>query len=389
LAQWFAGVMRIVIVGGGLAGLRTAERLRRAGFDGSVTLVGGEPHAAYDRPPLSKKVLTQHDEPAEPAYLPTPADIDTLAGVHATALDTAGHRVVLDNGSTVGYDRLVIATGVRPRRLFDGWHGVHVLRTWTDGLALRSALRDVKRIVVIGGGVLGCEVAASARILGCDVTIVELLDQPLGAVLGDRVGAVIARMHRARGVDVRCSTRVSHFDGAGDRVERVVLADGAILDADLVVMAVGTVPNTEWLAGSAVKVADGVLCDRTGATSAVNVFAAGDVARLPHPWADGTLRLEHWTAAGDTAALVARNILAAPSDRVPLTAVPYFWTDQYQSKFQVIGLPSADDELTVIDGDLDGKFAAHYTRDGILTGAVTVGIPAALAPYRKLVGTPV
>jgi NADPH-dependent 2,4-dienoyl-CoA reductase/sulfur reductase-like enzyme len=158
-------------------------------------------------------------------------------------------------------------------------------------------------------------------------------------------------------------------------------------------MAVGTVPNTEWLAGSAVKVADGVLCDRTGATSAINVFAAGDVARLPHPWADGTLRLEHWTAAGDTAALVARNILAAPSDRVPLTAVPYFWTDQYQSKFQVIGLPSADDELTVIDGDLDGdldgKFAAHYTRDGILTGAVTVGIPAALAPYRKLVGTPV
>jgi 3-phenylpropionate/trans-cinnamate dioxygenase ferredoxin reductase subunit len=379
--------MRIVIVGGGLAGARTAERLRRAGFDGPLTLVGGEPHAAYDRPPLSKKVLTQDEEPAEPSYLPAAADVEAMPGVQAIALDTAGHRVVLDSGTALGYDKLVIATGVRPRRLFDGWQGVHVLRTWTDGLALRAALRDAKRVVVIGGGVLGCEVAASARTLGRDVTIVELLDQPLGAVLGDRLGSVVAGLHRERGVDVRCATRVARLDGTGDRVERVVLADGTALDADLVVVAIGAVPNTEWLAGSAVRVSDGVLCDRYGATSAINVFAAGDVARLPHPWADGTVRLEHWTTAGDTAALVARNILAAPAERVPLTAVPYFWTDQYQSKFQVIGLPSAGDELTVIDGDLDGRFAAHYSRDGVITGAVTVGMPAALAPYRKLVGT--
>jgi NADPH-dependent 2,4-dienoyl-CoA reductase/sulfur reductase-like enzyme len=371
-----------------LAGARTAERLRRAGFDGPVTLVGGEAHAAYDRPPLSKKVLTQDEEPAGPSYLPTTADLETRAGVHATALDTAGHRVILDDGSALGYDKLVIATGVRPRRLFDGWQGVHVLRTWSDGLALRTALRDAKRVVVIGGGVLGCEVAASARTLGRDVTIVELLEQPLVAALGSRIGEVIATLHRERGVDVRCSTRVDRLEGAGDRVERVVLADGTTLDADLVVVAAGAVPNTEWLAGSAVRTADGVLCDRFGATSAINVFAAGDVARLPHPWAGGTVRLEHWTTAGDTAALVARNVLANPSERVPLTAVPYFWTDQYQSKFQVIGLPGQDDELTVVDGGLDGKFAARYTRDGIITGAITVGMPAALAPYRKLVGTP-
>ncbi|TDV54870.1 NAD(P)/FAD-dependent oxidoreductase [Actinophytocola oryzae] len=380
--------MDIVIVGGGLAGSRTAQRLRRAGFDGTVTLVGGEPHAAYDRPPLSKQVLTQEDEPAEPPYLRADADVELLSGVHATALRSSGHRVLLDDGTTLGYDRLVIATGMRPRRLFDGRRGVHVLRTWSDGLALRAALREAKRVVVIGGGVLGCEIAASARALDLDVTVVELLEQPLVTALGPAIGSVIADLHRSRGVDVRCSTRVARLEGANDRVERVVLADGTALDADLVVVAAGAIPNTEWLSGSAVRVDDGVLVDRFGATSAINVFAAGDVARFPHPWAQGTVRPEHWQTAGDTAALVARNVLAEPADRVPLTAVPYFWTDQYQSKFQVIGLPSADDELTVLDGALDGRFAGHYTRDGVLTGLVTVGMPAVIAPYRKRVGTP-
>jgi 3-phenylpropionate/trans-cinnamate dioxygenase ferredoxin reductase component len=378
--------MRVVIVGGGLAGSRTAERLRRAGYDGELTLVGGEEHAAYDRPPLSKKVLTQEDEPVEPPFLRAEFEVDTLAGVHAVGLEP--DRVVLDDGQALDYDRLVIATGMRPRRLFDGWRGVHVLRTWADGLALRAAMREVKRVVVIGGGVLGCEVAASARTLNLDVTIVELLEQPLIAALGPAIGEVIAELHRSRGVDVRCSTRVAQLEGVADRVERVVLADGTALEADLVVVAAGAVPNTEWLAGSAVRVADGVLVDRHGATDAVNVFAAGDVARFPHPWASGTVRLEHWQTAGDTAALVAQNLLAEPADRVPLKAVPYFWTDQYQSKFQVIGLPSPTDDLTVFDGTLDGKFAAHYTRDGILTGLATVGMPAALAPYRKRVGTP-
>jgi NADPH-dependent 2,4-dienoyl-CoA reductase/sulfur reductase-like enzyme len=378
--------MRIVIVGGGLAGSRTADRLRRAGFDGQVTVVGGEPHVPYDRPPLSKKVLLQEDEPAEPLYLKTPDDVDVRCGVHAAGLDAPAHTLLLDDGGALPYDRLVIATGVRARRLFDDRQGVHVLRTWTDAQALRTALRDAKRLVVIGGGVLGCEIAASARTLGVDVTIVELLAQPLIAALGPSIGSAIAGLHRANGVDVRCSTRVAHLDGAGDHVERVVLEDGTALDTDLVVVAAGAVPNTEWLAGSSVRVEDGVLCDRTGATSVEDVYAAGDVARLPHPWAEGTVRLEHWQAAGDTAALVAQNLLA--DEPVPLTAVPYFWTDQYKSKFQVIGLPGPADELTLLDGSLDGKFAAHYSRDGLLTGAITVGMPAALAPYRKKIGTP-
>jgi NADPH-dependent 2,4-dienoyl-CoA reductase/sulfur reductase-like enzyme len=369
----------IVIVGGGLAGSRTADRLHRAGYDGEVTIVGAEPHAAYDRPPLSKKLLTQDEEPTVPPSLRPPENVTSLTGVEATALDTSAHTVTLSDGSVLGYDRLVIATGVRPRRLFPG--GL-VLRTWTDALALRSALRDAKRVAVIGGGVLGCEVAASARMLDRDVTLVEVLSQPLLPVLGAEIGSVVAALHRSRGVDVRCSTRV-------DRVaeDKVVLADGTAIEADLVVVAAGSVPNTEWLADSGVTLADGVLCDHTGRTSAPDVFAAGDVARFPHPWASGvTVRLEHWTSAGETAALVARNLVA--DDPVGLTTVPYFWTDQYQSKIQVIGLPGPDDELTVFEGSLDGKFAAHYTRAGILTAAVTIGMPAALAPYRKLVGTP-
>jgi 3-phenylpropionate/trans-cinnamate dioxygenase ferredoxin reductase component len=354
-----------------------------------LTIVGGEEHAAYDRPPLSKKVLTQEDEPAAPQYLRCTAELDFLSGVHAAGLDVGGRTVALDDGSSLPYDRLVIATGVRPRRLFAEWQGVHVLRTWSDGLALRAALREAKRLVVIGGGVLGCEVAASARQLGLEVTVVELLEQPLVAVLGPTIGAVIAELHRGRGVDVRCATRVAGLSGSAGRVERVELSDGSVLEADLVVVAAGAVPNTEWLAGSGLVLEDGVLCDRTGTTSEPSVLAAGDVARLPHPWAAGTVRLEHWTAAGDTASLVAVNALLPPGERAALAAVPYFWTDQYQAKFQVIGLPAPDDELTVFDGDLDGKFAARYTRDGVLTGAITVGMPAALAPYRKLVGTPV
>ncbi|WP_291417723.1 FAD/NAD(P)-binding oxidoreductase [Actinophytocola sp.] len=384
-------VGRIVIVGGGLAGVRTAERLRRAGHDGPVTLVGAEPHAPYDRPPLSKKLLTQDDEPAEPPFLRGVDGVESLAGVRATALHTAGRSLTLDNGCSLDFGRLVIATGVRPRTLpaFDGWSGVHMLRTWADCLALRAALRAAERVTVVGGGVLGCEIAASARTLGLEVALVEMLAQPLAAVLGSEVGSVVASLHRAHGVDVHCSTRVDRLEGPGGTVERVVLADGRVLETDLVVVAAGAVPNTEWLASSGLTLADGVVCDRTGTTSAEDVFAVGDVARLPHPWADGTVRLEHWTSAGDTAALVARNLLADPADRTGLTTVPYFWTDQYRAKLQVVGLPDPTDELTVVEGSLvDGPFVATWTRAGVLTGAVTVGMPAALGRYRKLVGAP-
>ncbi len=364
---------RVVIVGGGLAGLRVADRLHRTA---EVVLVGAEPHAPYDRPPLSKALLTQEIEPAAPPLLPADG-LELRAGVHASGLDTGNRDVLLDNGTVLGYDHLVIATGLRPRRLFDGWSGVHVLRTWEDCVALRAGLRSSRHVTVVGGGVLGCEIAASASTLRCAVTVVELLDQPLAAVLGAEIGSVVAELHRERGVDVRCATRVERLEGDG-RVERVVLSDGSAVDTDLVVVAAGAVPNTEWLSG--VDVTDGVVCDEFCHTSAENVWAAGDVARLPHG------RLEHWTSASDTAAVVARNVLAPRAEWVPLTAVPYFWTDQYDAKIQCLGMPGP--ELMVVDGSLaEGRFLAHYTRAGVVTGAVAIGMPAALARCRRLIGS--
>lgn len=384
---------RIVIVGSGLAGVRTAERVRRAGHEGPVTLVGAEPHPPYDRPPLSKKLLMQDVDPEEPPVLPSAEGVEVRGGVQAVALDTAGRSVTLEDGAVLGYDRLVIATGVRPRAIaaFSAWSDVYLLRTWPDCLALRRALRAARHLTVVGGGVLGCEIAASARTLGVDVTLVEMLAQPLAAVLGSEIGSAIAELHRAHGVDVRVATRVDRLEGTADgRVKRVVLADGEAMDTDLVVVAAGATPNTEWLADSGLVLDDGVVCDRTGMSSVDGVFAVGDIARLPHPWGEGTVRLEHWSSAGDTAALVARNLLADPSDRKPLAAIPYFWTDQYDAKLQVVGLPDPADELTITEGSLrSGVFAATFTRDNLLTGAVTIGIPAALGRYRKQVGKPV
>jgi 3-phenylpropionate/trans-cinnamate dioxygenase ferredoxin reductase component len=384
---------RVVIAGAGLAGLRTAERLRRLGHDGPITLAGAEPHPPYDRPPLSKSVLAEVSAARPPLREESSAalDLDLRLGVRATGVDVPGRRLLLDGGS-VGYDRLVIATGVRPRMpaLFASWAGVHVLRDWADCVALRAALARARCLVVIGAGVLGCEVAATARGLGMDVTLVERLDQPLAPVLGTTVGAHVAGLHLAAGVRVRCGAEVTGLKGDG-RVAGVELADGSVLPADVVVVAVGSAPNTEWLAGSGLEVDDGVVCDRTGRASAPEVYAAGDVARFPHPWAPGTVRFEHWTGAVDTANLVAANLVAANlgAEPKPLAAVPYFWTDQYGLRLQALGLPAPTDELTVVDGSLDsGRFLAHYHRAGTVTGAVAIGMPGPLARSRSLIGHP-
>ncbi|OLF15536.1 NAD(P)/FAD-dependent oxidoreductase [Actinophytocola xanthii] len=378
-----------VIVGAGLAGLRTAERLRRLGHTGPVTVVGAEPHLPYDRPPLSKAVLTDPaaERPPLRAEEYAELDLDLRLGTRATGVDLPGRRLLLD-GDAVGYDRLVVATGVRPRlpALFAGWGGVRLLRDWEDCVALRSALASARSVVVVGAGVLGCEVAATARGLGLDVTLVERLDQPLSPVLGPVIGGHVAGLHRAAGVRVLCSTEVTGLKGDG-RVAGVELADGMVLPADVVVVAVGSTPNTEWLATSGLELADGVVCDNTGRTSDAHVFAAGDVARFPHPWGPGTVRFEHWTGAVDTAHLVAANLFAERP--TALSAVPYFWTDQYGLRLQALGLPAPDDELDVVAGSLaEGRFLAHYHRAGTVTGAVAIGMPGPLAKCRGLIGRP-
>ncbi|MFD0688617.1 NAD(P)/FAD-dependent oxidoreductase [Actinomadura fibrosa] len=389
-----AGGGTIVIVGAGLGGLRTAERLRRLGHAGPITLVGDEPHRPYDRPPLSKGLLTQPEDPAEAAPLRTApyADlgIDLRLGVRAAALDIAGRRLVLDGGGELRYRKLVIATGLRPRMigaLAAGRAGVHTLRSFEDLLSLRAGLRGARRVTVVGGGVLGCEIAASARTRGAEVTLVETLEQPMLGALGAQVGELVAGLHRDRGVRVLTSTRIRGLDVL-DGVKRVVLEDGSALPSDLVVAAVGAVPNTQWLEGSGLELADGVVCDRMGRTSAEDVWAVGDVARMPHPYGAGTVRLEHWTSTADGAALVARNLLAAHGEAQEATEVPYFWSDQYEVKIQCLGLPSADDTLTVAAGaPASHRFLGLYSREGRVTGAVAMNMPAAVARTRAAIAS--
>ncbi|GAB3439034.1 NAD(P)/FAD-dependent oxidoreductase [Actinophytocola sediminis] len=384
------GIGRVVIAGAGLAGLRTAERLRHLGHTDPITLVGAEKHLPYDRPPLSKAVLADAAADRPPLRTEDYAalELDLRLGARATGVDVAGTRLLLGQDA-VGYDRLVIATGVRPKlpALFTSWAGVHALRDWEHCVALRAELAEARNLVVIGAGVLGCEVAATARGLGKDVTLVERLDQPLAPVLGTGLGAHVAGLHRAAGVRVLCQTEVTALKGDG-RVAGVELADGTVLPADVVVVAVGSAPNTEWLAHSGIALEDGVMCDRTGATSVPRVYAVGDVARLPHPWTAGTVRFEHWTGAIDSANAVAANLLA--DEPKPLTAVPYFWTDQYGLRLQALGLPSPTDEFTIAAGSLEsGKFLAHYHRAGIITATAAIGMPGPLAKTRRLIGTPV
>lgn len=382
---------RIVIVGAGLGGLRTAERLRRLGHEGPVTLVGEEPGVAYDRPPLSKSLLTQDEEPAPVALRAeekyADLDLDLRLGVRVEAVDATGRTLRLSNGTSLVWSRLVVATGSRARTVpaWDHFANVHTLRTFDDCVRLRAGIRSAQHVTVVGGGVLGCEIASAARALGIEVSLVEGLAQPLARVLGPSLGATVADLHRDRGVDLHLGTPVDRIEG-GTSAEKVVLSDGTVIDTDLVVVAIGSVAATDWLDGSGIPVDDGVVCDATGASGVEGVYAVGDAARMPHPGAAEPMRLEHWTSAGDTAALVATNLLASPGEQKSVSEVPYVWSDQHGVKIQVLGLPSADAEVLVVAGDPgEHAFLALLARDGVVVGAVAMAMPAPLMRCRALV----
>ncbi|WP_244928928.1 FAD-dependent oxidoreductase [Nocardioides sp. W7] len=383
---------RIVIIGAGLSGLRTAERLRRSGHEGPLTLVGEEVHPSYDRPPLSKALLVQDETPSAPPSLRAEEKyaelgLDRRLGLRATALRPADQVVELDDGSRLGYDQLVIATGSRARRIAAWEHhdNVHTLRTFEDCLALREDLRAARHLTVVGAGVLGGEIAASGRALGLDVTLVEAMSVPLERVLGPTLGSSVADLHRSHGVDVRLGVAVERIEG-DHRAERVLLADGHTIETDVVVVAIGSVAETSWLAGSGVRLADGVVCDAYGATDISRVHVVGDAAVMVHPGSPTPLRLEHWTSAGDTAAVVAHNLLADPDQRRPLTEVPYFWSDQYDVKIQGLGLPSPEDHIDVVAGEVGAhSFLALCSREGRVTAAFAMNMPAPLARCRKAV----
>ncbi|WP_406491185.1 FAD-dependent oxidoreductase [Streptomyces sp. NBC_01604] len=362
---------RIVVVGASAAGLAAVETLRREGYDGTLTLVGDEPWTPYDRPPLSKQLLAAEWEPDRLA-LRTPDDLaglglDLRLGVAATGLELSDRTVRLADGSDVPYDGLIVATGVRPRRL--PGEGAHVLRTLDDALMLRERLTPGRRLVVVGAGFLGAEAAAVAWRLGAHVTLLEPAPVPLAHAVGTEVGRVLSRAHVDRGVDLRCGVTVTEVTEDGVR-----LADGEAIDADEVLVAVGSLPNTEWLDGSGLAVGDGVVCDEF-CEAARNVYAAGDVARWYNPLFGTSMRIEHRTNAAEQGMVAARNLLH-PEARKPFAPVPYFWSDQYDMKVQAYGFLRGHDEVAVVDGDLaERRFVAVYRTGDRVSGALAVGMP--------------
>jgi 3-phenylpropionate/trans-cinnamate dioxygenase ferredoxin reductase component len=373
---------RIVIVGGGLAAARTAEQLRRSAFDGSITIVGAEGHLPYDRPPLSKQVLRSEldDVTLKPREFYDDNKITLALGSAVRSLDTGAQTVTLDDGSLLEYDDVVIATGLVPRRIpsFPALPGIHVLRSFDESMALREEAGAARRAVVVGAGFIGCEVAASLRGLGIDVVMVEPQPEPLASVLGAQIGALVSRLHRAEGVDVRTGVGVDSVTGR-DRVEKVALTDGSELDTDLVVVGIGSRPATDWLEGSGVEVDNGVVCDRVGRTNAPHVWALGDVAS----WQNATghqARVEHWSNVAEQARVLVPSLLGQelPSN---LVVVPYFWSDQYDIKIQCLGEPEADDVVHLVEDD-GRKFLAYYERDGVVAGVVGGGMPGPVMKSR-------
>ncbi|MFI8305009.1 NAD(P)/FAD-dependent oxidoreductase [Streptomyces sp. NPDC085927] len=386
-------VEHLVVVGASLAGLRAVEAARKTGFSGSITLIGAEQHLPYDRPPLSKAFLDPLDGDARPEqpYFRSPeiyADelaVDLILGEPATGLDTA-RRVVQVGERTVPYDALVIATGAWARTLPGTEHlaGVHGLRTLDDALAVRTALDAGARTVVIGAGFIGSEVASAAKKRGLDVTVVEALPTPLVRATGTRMGAAIAALHEHNGTRLLCGSGVRSVEGTG-RVERVVLDDGTVLDADLVVVGIGATPAVQWLEGSGLKLDNGIVCDAYLNTGVDGVYAAGDVANWFNGVLDRRQRLEHWTSAAEQGAAAARNALD-PDHAKPYGTVPYFWSDWYDSRIQFVGSPQAD-EVRLVDGaaDRDRRWVALYRSGDHVIGALAVNGQTEIMKYRGLI----
>jgi 3-phenylpropionate/trans-cinnamate dioxygenase ferredoxin reductase subunit len=390
-------VTSTAVVGASLAGLRTAEALRRGGDDGEIVLIGAEPHQPYDRPPLSKQVLDGRWEPAQ-ATLRQAKDLEVTwrLGVPAASLDVDARLVHLADGHDVGFDRLVIATGASPRTLpgTEDISGVFVLRTLDDCLALGVALRvtPAPRVCVIGAGFIGSEVASSAHTLGLEVTVVEAASLPLGRVFGPQLAALCGALHAEAGVSLRLGLGVHGIDANGSgEATGIRLADGSTVPADVVVVGIGVTPTTGWLAGSGLAVEDGVRCDpwlraldEHGAV-VDGVVAVGDVCRWDHPVLGRPVRVEHWSSAVEQAATAATTLLHGPQGdgHAP---IPYVWSDQYDHKLQVVGHTSPEDEVQIVEGDIgEQRFIAALGRDGRLVGAFGMDMPGRIMGWRNKV----
>jgi len=379
-----------VIVGGGLAGAKAAETLRTEGFDGPVVLVAGEPEVPYERPPLSKDYLLGKADRESPrvhaAEWYGEHDVELRTGVMATELDPAGHRLTLDTGEELAYARLLLATGSSARRLpvpGADLDGVRYLRTFADSDRLLADLSGGgRRVVIVGAGWIGLEVAAAARAHGNEVTVVEPQPTPLHAVLGAEMGAVFARLHRAHGVDLFTDTTVREFRGASGRVETVATDAHAGLPADLVVVGIGAVPNVDLAAAAGLEVDNGVVTDHALRTSAPDVFAAGDVASSFHPLFGRYVRVEHWANALNGGPAAARSMLG---QEVTYDRVPYFFTDQYDLGMEYSGLGGPADTVVTRGDPDDGAFIAFWTSGGRITAGMNVNVWDVTEPIQELI----
>ncbi|WAC54047.1 NAD(P)/FAD-dependent oxidoreductase [Gordonia sp. SL306] len=378
----------VLIVGASAAGLATAEALRRGGFEERIMLIGAESHAPYDRPPLSKQVLSGAWSPDRTRL--RPADfIDSLAldialGETAVSLDAASRTVQTDRRAVTA-DHVVIATGAKPRGLPQQPElaGLHSFRSLADASALRGDLRDADRLVVVGDGVLGAELAATACGMGVDVTVVGPQAALMESQLGPVVAGLLTELHAAQGVRVRPGTQVVGFADADRRVTGVRSATGDTLPADVVVVAIGAVPATDWLSGSGLHVDDGVVCDRW-CRAADGIHAAGDVARIRDATTGTSYRRENRTNATEQGIAVAADILGISA---PATPIPYFWSDQFGTKIQVDGSIPRDAEMSVLDGDpAAGRFVASFQRDGVVTGILGWNMPKQSRRHRGRIG---
>ena len=381
----------VVVVGAGVAGTRAAEALREDGYDGALTIVGAERQAPYHRPPLSKKLLTGKVHRAGVDLAPQfDLNARVLRGASANKLDLSSRTVHFRDENrdlSEQFDGLVIASGAAPREWPGGPvpDGVLMLRTVEDCLTIRERLSSRPRVVVVGGGFIGAEVAASCRSMGLDVVIIEKAASPLLAALGKELAPRWAELHRQHGVDLRLGVGVEAFVGNG-KIEAVRLTDGSQVPADVAIIGLGVTPATDWLEGSGLRLEDGVVCDATGAAEGTtDVVAAGDVARWWHPLYERHLRTEHWDDARRQGAAAARTLLAGPDRAEAFDGVPYFWSDQYDVKVQMIGTTSDYDAIEIIEGDPDGwEFVAAYGRDN-RTIAVLGTIPNRVHAYRDAI----
>jgi 3-phenylpropionate/trans-cinnamate dioxygenase ferredoxin reductase component len=380
------------VIGASLAGLSAARALRAHGFDGRLVIVGEERDRPYDRPPLSKQLLAgewtvdQVQLPLDEGALAA----EWLLGRRAVSLDAARLIVGLDGGGEEQFDGIVIASGAVARSLHE-WPraGVHVLRTLSNCLELAADLRaGPRRVAIVGAGFIGSEVASTCRRLGLAVTVVEALTVPLQNVLGHEVGELMAELHRDHEVDLRLGVTVTGIEGE-KRVTGLLLSDGSRIDADVVVVAVGVDPATDWLEDSSLLLQGGVLCDQT-CLAAPGIVAAGDVARWPNRRYNEVRRVEHWENAIKQGEHAARRLLAELGEH-PVEAyapVPWFWSDQYDRKLQVVGSPTGFDEVKVVSGSFgERQFVALYRREDRLIAAVAMNSGRLATRYRRLLET--